>query len=67
VDIKLTVDLVHAARVPENQADEDKDGTLLGEPETEGITADVYAVECIAEQNAGTEGNDEPDNECDDE
>jgi hypothetical protein len=62
VNIVLAVDLVHAARIPEDQADEDEDGTLLGKPEAQGIAAEVKIIKRIAKQDAGTERNYKPDN-----
>ena len=64
MDVVLAVDFVHAPGVEENEAYEDVNGSLLGEPEAELKATDAHFIELIDQQDAESVGADEPDDQA---
>ena len=59
----VAVDPVHGARIDKDQHDEDIDGALLGEPESQRKAAGVQCVQRLDEDDRQAEGHDGPDDE----
>jgi len=50
VHVMLLVQAIHARRVPEDEADKNVNGALLGKPEPELVAAYGDAVQCACEE-----------------
>jgi hypothetical protein len=61
MNIELTIQMIHAPGIKENQHQEDINRTLLGEPETELETRDLDMIQLIDQQDAETVGHYKPD------
>jgi hypothetical protein len=61
----LPVKAIHESDVDEDQRDKDVNRSLLGEPESELETGDLYSIELVHEENPATKGRTEPNCEKD--
>jgi hypothetical protein len=65
MDIELAIDMVHAPGVEEDQRNEDVDGALLCEPETELEAANADAIQLFDKEYTEAVGAGKPDDEAD--
>jgi DNA-binding transcriptional LysR family regulator len=65
MDIELSIDVVHAPGIKEDQRNEDVDGALLGEPETELEATDADAIQLFDKEYAEAVRAGKPDDEAD--
>jgi hypothetical protein len=63
VHVMLFIELVHAFRVVKDQDDECIDRSLLREPESEFVAADLYGIERFNQDDSEQVRNDKPDHE----
>jgi hypothetical protein len=61
MQIEFPVEFIHPAGVEKNQADKHIDRTLLGKPEAQFVTTNVYGIEWLDQDNAKKIGHDKPD------
>jgi hypothetical protein len=55
MDIELAIDMVHAPGIEKNQRNEDIDGTLLCEPETELKATNADAIQLLDKEHTEAE------------
>jgi hypothetical protein len=63
LDAVFAVESTHHHGIDQDQNEKDVNRTLLGEPKTKGEAAEVKLIERLDEDDAETEGDNEPDPE----
>jgi hypothetical protein len=64
VNIELPIDAIHTPGIEENQRHENVYRALLREPETQLKAANANLIQWFDQENAESEGTDEPDEQA---